>query len=296
MKKIKYLLAALALSFAGSAMAQEDSGNFFTAEGDLNESLPIDLPTSAPLEGLEPIELLNPRADDIYWSKIVWRIVDLREKFNYPFYFPVEAGDNRQNLFSLIFNLGRTGKIKLYRYDDKKEYFDNQHLVEFKEILRQHEIAYEAKLDSITNDTIFEVGEADIPAPKVLKYYLKEVWYFDKISSTFNCRIISLCPILDKTGEDGVSVESYPLFWIPFEKVRPFFAQQEVVITDKNNGARPSFDDIFMKRRFSGYIFRESNVMDRNLLEYNNDAQECHKEQARIKNTILNFENDLWEY
>ena len=123
---------------------------------------------------------------------------------------------------------------------------------------------------------------------------MKEVWYFDKVSSTFNVKIIALCPILVKDGDTGK--EKMPLFWVSYDKLRPFLAQTEVMITDKNNGARPSYDDLFMKRRFSSYIYRESNIRDLNLLEYNNDVEGVHKEQARIKTALLNFENDLWEY
>ena len=293
MNRFKVILSAAALSLCSLSYAQEDN-SFFDDLGAISDSVMTDLPTGAPIGDLEPIEMLNPRADDVYWSKVIYRTIDLREKFNYPFYFPLEETDNRQNLFSVIFNLASKGKIKLYQYQDKKENFDDQHLVDFGDILRQQDVAFTPVLDSITNDTIYRVDPSDIPCQKVIKYYMKEVWFFDKISSTFNCRIIGLCPIL--VGEGDTGIEKYPLFWVSFEKIRPFLAQTEVLITDKNNGSRPSYDDIFMKRRFSGYIFRESNIMDRNLLEYNTDAESVHKEQERIKNFLVNYENDLWEY
>lgn len=297
MKKLKFLLSAFALSLACSVSAQDDSNSFFSEDGNLNDSIATDLPTGAPIEGLEPIEMLNPRADDIYWSKVVYKIIDLREKFNYPFYFPTMSSDNRKNLFTLIFGLAQSGKIKLYSYEEQKEVFDNQHTLPIKDIITNttYDFQYVPKLDSITKDTIYEVAETDIPCYNVLKYYMKEVWFFDKVSSTFNCRIIGLCPILTVNGDTGL--ETYPLFWVSFEKLRPFLAQQEILLTDKNNGARPSFDDVFMKRRFNAYIYRESNVQDnRMLVEYCMDTESVHKEQARIKTNIINFENDLWEY
>ena len=57
-----------------------------------------------------------------------------------------------------------------------------------------------------------------------------------------------------------------------------------------------SFDDIFMKRRFSSYIYKESNIYNRNLLEYNTTAEDVRRDQQKVKTLLSNFENDLWEY
>jgi gliding motility associated protien GldN len=99
---------------------------------------------------------------------------------------------------------------------------------------------------------------------------------------------------MQREGDTGL--ETLPLFWIPFETLRPFLSQTEVLITDKNNGARPSFDDLFMKRRFSSYIYKESNVQNRSLLEYNTTLEDVKKEQEMVKTRLINFETDLWEY
>ena len=134
------------------------------------------------------------------------------------------------------------------------------------------------------------MDESDIPGYAINKYYVKEVWYFDKVSSTFNVKIIALCPILVKDGDTGK--EKMPLFWVSYDKLRPFLAQTEVMITDKNNGARPSYDDLFMKRRFSSYIYRESNIRD---LCWNITTM-LKEFISKYKTALLNFENDLWEY
>ena len=92
-KSLNLLLTACLLAFANLANAQDQS--FFDEAGNISEELQTNLPTSGPKEGLEPIEMVNPRADDIYWQKVVYRIIDLREKMNFPLYYPEIPADNR---------------------------------------------------------------------------------------------------------------------------------------------------------------------------------------------------------
>jgi hypothetical protein len=68
------------------------------------------------------------------------------------------------------------------------------------------------------------------------------------------------------------------------------------MITDRNNGARMSYDDLFIKRRFASVLYKESNIQNRIILEYNATAADVKREQDRIKTELLNFEQDLWEY
>ncbi|MBQ1651281.1 MAG: hypothetical protein II056_02545 [Paludibacteraceae bacterium] len=76
------LLLGLAVLLAAPALAQENSENsFFDGNGGITAS---NLPTSIPLSERKPIMYNNPRADDIVWQQVVYRIVDLREKMNFP--------------------------------------------------------------------------------------------------------------------------------------------------------------------------------------------------------------------
>ena len=129
--------------------AQEAEKSFFDESGDVAIS---NLPTSIPLDDREPIEYNNPRADDILWQKVVYRIIDLREKMNYPLYFPEEASDSRQSLFTTIFRLFEQGKIRAYAYQDNKEVFTEENRIKFDDFVKSCDILLTVKTDSITGD------------------------------------------------------------------------------------------------------------------------------------------------
>lgn len=289
----RILTFGLFLMLPWVANAQETENSFFDESGDIAIS---NLPTSIPLEERKPIEYNNPRADDIIWQRVVYRIIDLREKMNYPLYFPEEASDNRQSLFTTIFRLFEEDKIRAYAYQDNKEIFTEEHRIDFDDFVKSCDILLTVKTDSITGDTLSaEIDESNIPNREILKYYAKEVWYFDKHNSVFSVRLIALCPIWYREDYE-LGLQKRPLFWATYDDLRPYLAQQEALVSDKNNGARETVDDLFIKRRFGSYIFKESSIMNRNILQYNNTAEEMHKEQDRIKTFIINFEQDLWEY
>lgn len=290
MKTTKRFLIIVTILLTGMSVFGQVDNSFFNAAGEVNTNLP----TSGPKEDLAPIEFLNPRADDIFWQKVVYRMVDLREKINFPLYYPEDASDGRQSLFSLIFRLLQEGKIYGYEYMDDREIFSDAYKVNFGDILKKYQIINQKEVDPVTNDTVYTIDESDIPNREVMKFYIKEVWYFDKHTSVFNVKTLAICPVISR--ETDIGLQKTPLFWVPFDMLRPHLSQTEVLLSDKNNGMRLSLDDLFMKRRYGSYVYKTSNVQNRMFLEYCTTAEEAKKEQEALKTTLINFEEDLWEY
>ena len=68
----RLIIAAAALTLGlGTASAQSSTTNDFFNE---NGEIPTNLPTAYDMKDLTPIEFVNPRADDIYWQKVVYRV------------------------------------------------------------------------------------------------------------------------------------------------------------------------------------------------------------------------------
>jgi gliding motility associated protien GldN len=123
---------------------------------------------------------------------------------------------------------------------------------------------------------------------------VKEDWFFDKQRSVMDVRIIGLCPIQEILDENGELKGMKPLFWVYFPECRKLFANNEVY-NRWNDAERRTYEDVFFKRLFGSYIYKESNVYDRNIQQYAK-GMDGLLEAERIKNDLFNIEHDLWEY
>jgi gliding motility associated protien GldN len=243
-----------------------------------------------------PMPLPSVREADVFWSKKVWRIVDLREKMNQPLYFPTTEQDGRKNLISLLLEGIKSGQITPFdaRLDD-----------DFKVPMTFEQVQEAFGAEATTEETIdFDTGErktvtiqGEIRPGEIKQYMVKEEWYFDKQASSLNVRILGICPIREYTRaeEPTGEVMRQKIFWVYYPEVRDLLATN-LVLNPYNEAQSMSFDDLFIKRFFNSYIVQESNVYNNREISAYLTGRDAIIESKRIENQIFNFEQDLWEY
>jgi gliding motility associated protien GldN len=256
----------------------------------------------------DPVPYPFVREADVMWEKVAWRMLNLREKMNHPLYFPTRPIGDRRNITQLLLDIledplpGR----QVFAYEPLLGY-------EFEKPMSLEEIYSQLKVDSIpepvfdslTGQTVMKIVDVQINLDDVTRLMIKEKWFFDKRYSTFQVRIIGLCPIriYPRTVRDPITNEDVPtgdisktqLFWVYYPEIRYYLAKQEV-FNPNNDAQRISFDDLFNQRRFSSYIYKISNVYDDRAVSEYNTGMDAMFEAERIKNWLFEFEHDLWEY
>jgi gliding motility associated protien GldN len=174
--------------------------------------------------------------------------------------------------------------------DDAEEYWD---------ISRS--TAMLVNYDSISDELRSQPYSFENVVRNQLKYLIQEVVFFDKHTSRLHSKIMAIAPLQADliTTRDSSNVMSSLresiMFWIPFDKLRPYMAMQ-YAIPNRNEVKRVTFDEFFQKRLYTSYIVGEGNMYNRWIPDYAKEEAEVKKEQARIATELLNFEQDLWEY
>ena len=243
------------------------------------------------VEDMKPIPLPAVRKADITWSKRLWREIDMRQKMNQPFYFPLEPHNNWRNFITVIMDALKEGSITAYDISSTDEFLVPLNYQEI--VSRQVDTIHRTLTRPYPPyDQYDTVIYSEFDPNKVSRIRIKEDWYFDKKKSQMLVRILGICPVMIKERNDEEFTE--PLFWIYYPEARPVLAQAEV-FNRYNDAARRSYDEIFMKRFFNSYIYKEQNVYDRRISEYA-QGLDALLEAERIKLELLNFEQSLWEY
>jgi gliding motility associated protien GldN len=255
----------------------------------------------------DTIAVLNHRADDVVWSRIVYRIIDMRDKQNYQFYFPMRANDQYKSLFRLMLDAICKG-VPVYKrnarelvpsYNDslrlqgddlsKAFAYDNNmdnNLIQINPITQQAKLGNDQYYNYVRNQ---------------FKFLVHEIIFFDKHTSRMYSKIIGIAPLYALHPDNVQSQSSIKYFqqsilcWFAFDELRPYLAKQ-YMIPNGNDTQRLTFDEFFAQKLYSSYLLGDSNMFNRMLLESEVNPDKIVKEQNRIETELLNFEEDLWEY
>jgi gliding motility associated protien GldN len=126
---------------------------------------------------------------------------------------------------------------------------------------------------------------------QVIKYFLKEDWFFDKERSVLDVRIIGIAPVV---FDDSSKMNEKILFWVYFPQVRDVLKNYYAYDAKSTVGGN-TFDHLFMTRRFNAVVYKESSLYDRKVEDYRFGADDLY-ESDKVKNTIRTFEHDVWNF
>jgi gliding motility associated protien GldN len=255
----------------------------------------------------DPIPYPFIKEADVMWEKTVWRRINLREKMNHPLYYPDKPIGNRKNLISTLMDAVKepVEGHPVFAYKTLLQY-------EFEQPISYAEVITGFKVDSIVEPQIDSLGnrvmvltQVDIQKLDVTSILVKEKWFFDKKHSSLGVRIIGLCPLrvyprmlpnaLTGMDEPTGEILQQPVFWVYYPEVRWYLSRQEAFNT-QNDAQSISFDDLFHQRKFSSYIYKESNVFENRRVDKYAKGMDTMFEAERIKESIRTFEHDLWEF
>lgn len=283
MKKISIILFALSLSF----IAKSSFSQVF-------DSPPRDgIYDKITVPNRQPVPYVFVREADVYFSKRIWRVIDLREKINHPLYYPTERINNRRSITQVMLDGIAEGTLTAYEKTSDEFLIPmpiDQALKILYDTIKEQMQRTEPPYDWYDTVYVKKFNTGDVKQLRV-----KEDWFFDKQRSVMDVRILGIGPVVDDIDKTtGVTRGTKLLFWIYFPEARPLFAQVEV-FNRFNNAERRTLDDIFFKRLFGSFIVKEENVYDRFINEYTKGL-DALLESERVKNELFLFEHDLWEY
>ena len=232
------------------------------------------------------------REEDVYYAKRIWREIDLRDTIN-----SVLRAEGSKLIEVLLQAVGDE-ELAVYSSKDTtagKLLDDND---SFKIMLTAQEALESARgrSEGIQDPVTGQISEPTLRrlrTEEFMKYRIKEDWILDSKRSIFEPRIVGIAPMREVEGN------WQPVFWVYYEDARELLSKKKLV-NPANDASTLTFDDFFVRRLFSSYIVKETNPSNQNINDILGltDPKDPRKlyESERIKKSISDFEQGLWEY
>ena len=280
----------------------------FAQKSVLNVKSPEEMITDASvdtslLEKPIPYGYIDQR--DIMWSKVVWEVIDLDERINYPLYYPIDTvalDYSRRSLYDVLVNAIKSEKLTDVYVDS---YFtEKRNKDDIKSILQKIDTLDEGKSYLNAGEAIPKefINKRVINAGDIDQYWIKGMWYFDRRMGELKYRLLGIAPVapdvyfIDDENVDKEEVK-VPLFWVWYPSARQIL-NNAYIFNPKNPSNPISFDMLLNARRFNAVIYREENEFgDRDIKDYIvKNALFQLLESNRIKEAIRDKEQDMWSY
>lgn len=292
MRLIKKIIPLVVLAaIAAGAMAQVESGSGVRRRSDRDKKKQ-ETGNAQVTPRMQDFYVDKEAHDaDIEFMRRIYRRIDLTKDANTPLYFPEDLVDGQENLFRLILRLVCEGTIPAYEYLDGREVFTDQYKLDVGEMLDRFDIYYQSN-GSGKNRKI-TIAEADVPTGQVLNYYIIEKWEFDRRSNQMKTKVLAICPVLNKYADYGGDTR-YPMFWVKFDTLRPFLANEYVFLSDDNNLPTYSLDDYFNLGMYDGEIYKTQNLRNLSMNQMYPDEDDLKHAQDSIDKRLREYGKHLW--
>ncbi|MBD5217148.1 MAG: gliding motility protein GldN [Bacteroidales bacterium] len=293
MKYIKHILTALlTLSVSITALAQvEDTGGVRrrTEKDKKNAEKNVGI-----TQRMQSFYENKPVHDaDLEYMREIYREIDLQKEQNTPLYFPEDIIDGQKNLFRIIMEQVVEGKLPAYEYLDGREVFTDEYKVKVGDMLDRFGIYYTEGKGSTEKNPKYVIEEADMPTGQVLTYYILEKWEFDRRTNRMRTRVEAICPVLTRAGDFGGEAR-YPMFWVKFDALRPWLAQQYIFLSDDNNKPQYSLDDYFNLGMYQGDIYKTKNLRNLSMNQMYPDEDMLKQAQDSIDRRLREYGKNLY--